>query len=59
MSEKGELKPCPFCGFRAYARRTMVVFDEEAVYEVYCGRCRATIVGRKRVAFARWNRRKP
>ena len=57
--EKIELKPCPFCGHRAYVGRTA----DGLWYYVYCGNEDCDVspktkeVSRKESAISYWNRR--
>ena len=51
------LKPCPFCGGKAYLDRTYDLKDE---WEVFCQKCLVSMRKRgiKQVVEA-WNKRKP
>ena len=51
------LKPCPFCGGKAYLDRTYDLKDE---WEVFCQKCLVSMRTRgiKQVVEA-WNKRKP
>ena len=56
MNDK--LKPCPFCGWRAFVRK-----DKNGYYQVYCGLEDCSInpqtkwFNRKEYAIEMWNRR--
>jgi len=56
MSDAPELKPCPFCGAKATARRSKLIIG---AYEVKCrdGHINGLIWDTKQKAIAEWNRR--
>ena len=59
MEKQIELKPCPFCGGKAFVSAKLPYFGEELTLAVVCEQCNASSKHRrtKEKAIEDWNRR--